>query len=85
MGSNDSFKDKIIHKLFVYKSYAQKERIWHSSSSSCRATSTDIPDPLLPPLPIVHHFRQVLRATPRILTEQLCVGSRWLPCFCSAI
>ena len=31
-------------------------------SSSCRAISTDIPDPLSPPLPIVHRFRQVLRA-----------------------
>ena len=34
-----------------------------SSSSSCRAGSTDIPDPLSPLLPIVHHLRQVFRAT----------------------
>ena len=27
-----------------------------SSSLSCRAASTDIPDPLSPPLPIVHRF-----------------------------
>ena len=46
-----------------------------SSSSSCRATSTDIPDPLSPLHPIVHHFWQVLRATPQILTELLYVGS----------
>ena len=34
------------------------------SSSSCRAISMDIFDPLSPPLPIVHRFRQVLRLTP---------------------
>ena len=39
-----------------------------SSSSSCRAGSTDIPDPLSPLLPIVHHPRQVFWTTSRILT-----------------
>ena len=39
-----------------------------SSSSSCRATSTDIPDPLSPLLPIIHRFWQVFRVTFRILT-----------------
>ena len=34
-----------------------------SSSSSSRAISTDISDPLSPPLPIVHCFWQVFRAT----------------------
>ena len=53
-----------------------------SSSSSCRATSTDIPDTLSPPFPIIHIFRQVLRATPRILIKLLYVGSSWSPCFC---
>ena len=42
-------------------------------------------DPLSLPLPIVHCFRQVLRATPHILTELLYVGSSWLPCFCLAM
>ena len=42
--------------------------IYISSSSSCRAGSTDIPDPLSPLLPIVHRPRQVLRTTSRILT-----------------
>ena len=55
------------------------------SSSSCRATSTDIHDPLLSLIPIVHRFWQVLRATPRILTELLYVGSSWSFCFCSAV
>ena len=39
-----------------------------SSSSSCHAGSTDIPDPLSPLLPIVHRPRQVFRTTSRILT-----------------
>ena len=38
---------------------------------SCRAASTDIPDPLSPLLPIVHRFWQVFWATSRILTELL--------------
>ena len=42
-----------------------------SSSSSCRAASTDISDPLSPLFPIVHRLRQVFRATSRILTELL--------------
>ena len=37
------------------------------SSSSCRAASTDILDPLSPLLPIVHRLWQVFRATSRIL------------------
>ena len=39
-----------------------------TSSSSCHAASTDIPDPLSPLLPIVHHLWWVLSATSRILT-----------------
>ena len=35
--------------------------------SSCRATSTDIPDPLSPPLPIVHGLWQVFRAISRLV------------------
>ena len=39
-----------------------------SSSSSCHAASTDIPDPLSPRLPIIHRLRQVFRDTSRIIT-----------------
>ena len=39
-----------------------------SSSSSCRAGSTNIPDPLSPLFPIVHCLRQVFWTTSRILT-----------------
>ena len=37
------------------------------------------------PLPIVHRFWQVLRATSRIPTELMYVGSSWSPCFWSAM
>ena len=53
-----------------------------SSSSSCHATSTYIPGPLPPHLSFVPCFWKVLRATSRILTELLYVGSSWSPCFC---
>ena len=56
-----------------------------SSSSSCRAASTDISDPFLPLLPIIHRLRQVFRATSCILTQLLYVCSSWSSCFCSAI
>ncbi len=52
--------------------------------SSCHAASTDIPNSLLPLLPIVHRFWQVVRDASHILTELLYVGSSWSPCFCSA-
>ena len=54
-----------------------------SSSSSCHAISTDIPDHFWPPLQIVHRFRQVFRATSCIYTKLLYVGSSWSPCLCS--
>ena len=39
-----------------------------SSSSSYRAASTDVPDPLSPLFPIVHRLWQVFRTISRILT-----------------
>ena len=56
-----------------------------SSSSSCRAASTDIPDPLLLLLPIIHRLWQVFRVTSRILTELLYVYLSWSSSFCSSI
>ena len=55
------------------------------SSSSCRTISTDISDSLSPHLPIVYHFRRVLRATSCIYTELLYVGLSGSPCLCSAM
>ena len=62
-------------------SKSQAKPIIIISTSSCYATSMDIPDPLSPLLPIVHRFWQVHRATSCILTELLYVGSSWSPCF----
>ena len=45
----------------------------------------DISDPLSPPLPIVHCFWQVFRATSSICTELLYVYSSWTPCLCSSM
>ena len=45
----------------------------------------DIPESLSPPLPIVHCFRQVLRAASHIYTELLYRGLSWLLCLCSAM
>ena len=56
-----------------------------SSSSSCRAARTDIPDPLSTLFPIVHRLWQVFRATSRSLTQLLYVCSSWSSCFSSAI
>ena len=50
-----------------------------------RAISTDIPDPLSPPLPVVPCFRQVFRDTSCIYTELLYVGSSWSSCLCLAM
>ena len=70
--------------LYIYIfSFVSLENMWEGSLSSCRTASTDIPDPLPPLLPIVHRFWQVLRATSRIVTELLYVGSSWSSCFCS--
>ena len=55
------------------------------SSSSCHATSMDIPDPLSLSLPIVHCFQEVFKFTSCIGTELLYIGSSWLSCLCSAM
>ena len=64
---------KCVYKLYI------------SSSSSCRSSSTDISDPISSLFPIVHRFWQVFRVTFHILTYQLYVCSSWSSCFCLAI
>ena len=56
-----------------------------SSSSSCHAISTDTPDRISPHLSIVLCFRQILRATSRIGTELLYVGSNRASNLCSSM
>ena len=54
-------------------------------SSSCRTVSTDLHDPLLSPVSIVHCFRGVLQATSRISTELLYIGSSCSSYLCSSV
>ena len=61
------------------------DRKMSSSSSWCCAISMDIPDPLSPPFPIVHCFRQIFRATSRIGKELMYVGWCWSSCICSSM
>ena len=42
-----------------------------SSSSSCHPTSMDFLDSLVPTVPIIHHFKQVLQTTFLVHTELL--------------
>ena len=74
----------LLPYIFYICIYCHKYLYTSSSSSSGRAASTDIPDPLSPLLPIVHRFWQVFKATSRILTELLYVCSSWSSCSCSA-
>ena len=59
MNCNNSFKNKLTDKLFLYNLniYIYIHIYIYISSSSYRAGSTDIPDPLSPLLPIVHRPR----------------------------
>ena len=54
----------ICHKVQPHQTNAES----CLSSSSCRAATTDILDPLSPLLPVIHRLWQVFRATSRILT-----------------
>ena len=67
--------------LTVYKQSSSSS----SSSSSCRAINMDIPDPLSPPVPIVHYFRHVLGDTSYIGTVLLYAGSSWSSYRCSSM
>ena len=78
------------HQLYghlspITKTIQVRIYIYISSSSSCRAASTDIPDPVSPLLPIIHRLRQVFRVTSCVLTSLLYVSSSWSSCFCTTI
>ena len=55
------------------------------SLSSYRIASTHLPGPLSPPIPIVHRSQEVFKATSRIATELLNIGSSWSSCLCSSM
>ena len=86
-----NISDKIRFVLIFSKSRKQLTHctlyicVSSSSSSSCHATSMDIPDPFSSPFSIVYSFKQVFRATSHISTELLYVGSGSLSCLCSSM
>ena len=67
---------KIVYNKKYNKSVTLGLCIRETYISSCRLST---------PHPIVHHFRQVLRATSRIYPELLYVCSSRSPCFCSTM
>ena len=57
----------------------------HPSLSSIAPSSTDLDDPLLPHVSIVHYSREVFHATSYIGTELLYIGSSWSSNLCSSM
>ena len=55
-------------KRFIAKNCSKSSSL---SSSSCRTASTDLSDPLLSPISIVHRYREVFKATSSVGTELL--------------
>ena len=75
---------RLEFELTYYDSAVQ--HLYNSSlSSSCRAARTDLPDPLSPPVSIVHRSREVFKAIYCIGTELLNIGSSWSFCLCSSM
>ena len=56
-----------------------------SSSSSCCAASTDLPDPLSPPISIIHGSQEVFKTISCIGTELFDIDSSWSSCVCSSM
>ena len=54
-------------------------------SSSCRTASTDLPDPLSPPVSILFRPQEVFQATSCISEEWLYIGSSWTSYLCSSM
>ena len=55
-----------------------------SSSSSCHAANTDLPESLSSSFTIVHCSWEVFKATYYIGTEVFYIGSSWSSCLCSS-
>ena len=78
---------RIKPKIMLFSQFSREN--WNilssSSSSSCRTDSTYLPDPLSPPVPIVHCSREVFKPTSFIGTDLLYVDFSWPSCFCSSM
>ena len=80
---NETKFSGILRYKRITKSRLDDYAFW--TSSSCCATSTDFPDPLSPPVSIVHHSREVFKAISCIGTELSYIGSCWSSCLCSSM
>ena len=66
--SHPTMKIHVIPNLNPRRKFFKKAGSYlPRSSASCRAASTDIPDPLSPLLPIIHRFWQVIKVTSCVL------------------
>ena len=87
IGPTKSIYQSIYQRLLHDAHFLHSVIRWllYSSSWSCHAISTDIPDPFSTSLPIVHCFQQILMAKARIGTQLLCVGSSYPSCLCTSM
>ena len=78
-------------EIFIVASNQNFYSVYHStvvnkhSSSFCHTASTDLPDPLLSPVFIIHDSKEVFQATSCIGTELLYISSSWSSYFCSSM
>ena len=76
---------KDFRKMLIFFWTRATRILLFPSSSSCRAASMDLPDPVSPPVSIVHRSREVLKAISFIDTElfgssnldDFVMGGRW--------
>ena len=83
IGLTQNFELKIFRSI-----YMSGQLVCHnssSSSSSCHSASTDLPDPLSPPVSIVHCSQQVFKAISCIGTELSYIVSSCSSCLCSSM
>ena len=75
----------VLWHINLCRLFNAKSILYKSSSSSCLSAGTDLPEPLSPPVSIVHCSWKVFKATSCIDTELLYIGSRWSSSLCSSM
>ena len=70
---------------FKLCTFAKGNCLKSSSSSSCPAASTDPPDPLTPPISIVHCPQEVFKVISYTGAVLLYIGSSWSSYLCSSM
>ena len=80
---NQSINQVILKKMEILKKIRFKMHHHHHHHGALLAT--ELPDPLPPPVFIVHHSWQVYQAISCIGTEQLLIGANWSSNLCSSM